>query len=97
MGRKSSCEDFRWHDGRGNLSFVCNNASVAAHVEDWINSDCGTQPMCIQDVCTSDFYSLLMDIKEWKSEEMAYTAFPAEMAAEKGEEEERLENVVEFH
>ena len=72
-------------------SFVCNNDNIAAHVENWINSDCDTQPMCIKDVCTSDFYSLMMDIKEWKSEDMAYAAFPAEMAEEEAEEQDNQE------
>ena len=88
---EASCKDFEWHDGRGNLSFVCNNRDMAAHVSDWINSDCDTEPMSIRDVGTADFYSLLLDIKSWKSEEMAYAAFPAEMMDEEEQEAQQEE------
>ena len=73
------------------MSFVCNNEIMAVHVEKWISSDCDTQPMCFGGVCTSDSYSLLKDIKEWRSEDMAYAAFPAEMAEEEAEEQEDQE------
>ena len=76
-----------WYDGRGNLSFMTNNAKVAEVVKDWSEGeDQFEPPKCTADLCGEELQVLLKRIHEANVLEVALTAFPAEMAQEEAEE-----------
>ena len=75
--------------GRGNLSFCTNDPSLADTVKSWCNGSLKCEPP----KCYNDLYDegvvgqLIAQLEDSMAQELAMTAFPAEMA-----QEEQLEN-----
>ena len=83
-------ETLPWYDGRGNISFMTNDETIAKTVKEWTDGQSRYEPpKCVQDLEDEATVRVLLDqINEVKTSCDARHAFPAEMEAEEAEERE---------
>jgi hypothetical protein len=76
-----------WTDGRGNISFMCNDLAITKMVKEWADGQKHMAPMSIGDIGRKEFTDLIIDkLQPTTVEERVCSAFPAE-----AEEEAMLE------
>ena len=78
------CQDMKWYDARGNLSFMTNDDSLAESVMKWSNGESKYEPpKCIDDLQDKDEATKLLTlIAAQRDEGLARAAFTGEVEAE---------------
>jgi hypothetical protein len=50
-----------WTDGRGNISFMCNDPVITKMVKEWADGEKYMAPMCVSDIGRKEFIHLIID------------------------------------
>ena len=81
-----SLDGCEWHDCRGDVSYITNDAEVSSVVKEWANTDQLSAPMCVRDLWSGPGDDLFDNLNELLELRIARSAFAVEVAAEEAEE-----------